>query len=52
MLTDPGKFELEGAIAPELQGDNRELILEASYTTRVETDPRRLSCQIEEVSFE
>lgn len=52
VLTDPGKFELEGAIAPELHGHNRELILEASYTTRVETDPRRLSCQIEEVSFE
>jgi glycosyltransferase involved in cell wall biosynthesis len=52
VLTDPGKFELEGAIAPELHGHNRELLLEASYTTRVETDPRRLSCQIEEVSFE
>jgi glycosyltransferase involved in cell wall biosynthesis len=52
VLTDPGTFELEGAIAPELHGHNRELILEASYTTRVETDPRRLSCQIEEVSFE
>jgi glycosyltransferase involved in cell wall biosynthesis len=52
VLTDPGIFELEGAIRPELHGHNRELILEASYTTSVETDPRRLSCQIEEVSFE
>jgi len=52
VLTDPGIFELEGAIGPELHGHDRELILEASYTTRVETDPRRLSCQIEEVSFE
>ena len=30
----------------------RRLGVEAGYTTRVETDPRRLSCQIEEVGFE
>jgi glycosyltransferase involved in cell wall biosynthesis len=51
-LTDAGEFELQGAIAPESHGLNRELILEASYTTRVEIDPRRLSCQIDEVNFE
>lgn len=52
VLTVAGKFALEGAVAPELCGHSRELILEASYTTRVDTDPRRLSCQIEEVGFE
>jgi glycosyltransferase involved in cell wall biosynthesis len=52
VLTDPGKFELEGPITAEMQGLDRELILEASYTTRVDIDTRRLSCQIEEVSFE
>jgi glycosyltransferase involved in cell wall biosynthesis len=51
-LREPGEFVLESALDPALRGRESVLTVQASYTFRVPTDARRLSCQIAEVSFE
>jgi hypothetical protein len=50
-LTEPGAFSVAIPIPDALRGRRCELLIEADRTWRAGSDPRRLSCQIEDVDF-